>query len=161
MMKPFGEYSVADIMTTNPVVIEQTAPIKDALAMFEDTRVSAIVVVDRHGAVSGMLSLIDLVPIMRETQADLSALMKTQGKDRNYILNLLREENGDAPIQEIMTTPVDTIKATMNIVVAAQMMSRENYRHLPVVDQNHRPIGMLSSTDFVRAMADAGGLMAG
>jgi CBS domain-containing protein len=160
-MKPIGEFYVADIMTSGPFVIGEADPIRDALEVFEDTRVSAIPVVDQSGAVTGILSLIDLVPVMRETQADLSAMWTAQGAERQVVMNFLREESGTLKISEIMTTPVDTIKATDNIVVAAQRMSRQNYRHLPVVDHENRPVGMLSSTDFVRAIADIGALMAG
>jgi CBS domain-containing protein len=160
-VKGFSEYAVADIMTVEPLVIAQDETLHSALEIFADNRVSAIPVVDDHNKVVGILSITDLVNLLREVQTDLSALWSANQNDRDYLLGALKEESGQMLISEIMSTPVETVKATHNVIVAAQIMAREQFRHLPVVDSHHHPVGMLSSTDFVRAIADIGALMAG
>ena len=160
-MKGFSEYTVADIMTTDPLVIAQDESLHHALEIFADNRVSAIPVVDMHNKIVGILSITDLVNLLREVQSDLSALWTAKQNDRDYLLGLLKEESGQMLISEIMSTPVETVNVTRNVIVAAQIMAREQFRHLPVVDGNNQPVGMLSTTDFVRAIADIGALMVG
>ncbi len=160
-MRRFGEYVVSDIMTVDPFVVGQDETLHNALEIFADSRVSAIPVVDKHNEVIGILSITDLVNLLREVQTDLSALWTARQNDRAYLLDSLKEESGQMLISEIMTTPVETVKATHNVIVAAQIMAREQFRHLPVVDGQRHPVGMLSATDFIRAIADIGALMAG
>ena len=60
-----------------------------------------------------------------------------------------------------MTAPVDTISPDANLIVAARKLMDREYHHLPVVDETGKPVGILSTTDFVRAVADYGATLAG
>ena len=57
--------------------------------------------------------------------------------------------------------PVETIAPKTNLVVAAKHLVKKKYHHLPVVDEEGQPIGMLSTFDFVRAIAEHGAAMSG
>jgi CBS domain-containing protein len=56
--------------------------------------------------------------------------------------------------KEIMSFPLITIKATSSPSAAADMMLKNNVRHLLVVDKNNltntRPVGMVTPLDFTR-----------
>jgi CBS domain-containing protein len=60
-----------------------------------------------------------------------------------------------------MTQPVATVTPDTNAVVAAKMMLQGKFRHLPVVDDDGKAVGILSTTDFVRAFAQQAPLLAG
>lgn len=54
--------------------------------------------------------------------------------------------------EDIMSRDVVTIKHTDSIVKAYRLMQDKDIRHLPVVDENNKVVGMLSDKDVQRAM---------
>lgn len=50
----------------------------------------------------------------------------------------------DTQVKEIMTTNVVTIREGASLAEVKQLCQAQKIRHLPVVDENHRLIGMLS-----------------
>jgi len=54
-------------------------------------------------------------------------------------------------LNEVMTPDPDTIKAGIDAGIAIKTMLDNNYRHLPIVDDDDKIIGMLSQRDFMEA----------
>jgi CBS domain-containing protein len=160
-MKKLGEFSVGEVMTLDPIVITETCHATDAIRKFQEQRVSALPVIDDLGRISGIVSVTDILGLTRDLQTDLSALWMADDATSDFIIGMLKDQGGQTLVGEIMTRPVTTIRAQDNLVIAAQQMAQAGFRHLPVVDELHRPVGMLSTTDFVRVFADCGALMAG
>jgi CBS domain-containing protein len=65
-----------------------------------------------------------------------------------------RFAGGDQPIEAIMTTPVLTVRAGDHLYEAIGFMRRHRLRHMPVVDGQGVPVGML---DLHEALAVAAG----
>lgn len=70
-----------------------------------------------------------------------------------------RQSLGGAPTgttaTDIMTTDPATAHPDDTLLVAAARMQRLNVRHLPIVDANHRVIGMLSDRDLRTVIGNA------
>lgn len=54
-------------------------------------------------------------------------------------------------VRDVMTTDVFTIRPDKNILVAEEMMQWAHIRHVPVVDQRGRLVGVVSHRDILRA----------
>jgi CBS domain-containing protein len=54
-------------------------------------------------------------------------------------------------VRDIMTSPLITIHQGMSLQECAQIMSKHNIHHMPVVDDHDVVIGMISATDFLVA----------
>jgi CBS domain-containing protein len=54
-------------------------------------------------------------------------------------------------VQDCMTSPAITAFASVPIALAKNLMDEYNIRHLPVVDDSNRIVGILSSGDIRRA----------
>jgi CBS domain-containing protein len=52
-------------------------------------------------------------------------------------------------ISSIMTMDVTTINQNEELDTAAEIMARNNIRRLPVVDDNQRLVGIITSTDVI------------
>ena len=51
--------------------------------------------------------------------------------------------------RDIMTSPLISIAPEQTIFECAKLMKEYHIHHLPVVDENHNVIGMISATDFL------------
>lgn len=161
MMKKIGELTARDLMTPEVITAFQGDRIIDAIRKLDDFAVSALPVIDEEQRVVGIVSLFDILDVTREVHADLSALSLVTAETRKFMIKLLVEQEDNTKIEDVMTTPVTTIHENTNIVVAARQMVHDGYRHLPVVDDDERVVGMVSSTDFVRVVAEQGALVCG
>ncbi len=54
-------------------------------------------------------------------------------------------------VNEVMTESVFTLKATDNLYSAKELMNKENIRHIPVVNDDNYPIGIITQRDLFRA----------
>ena len=160
-MKKLGELHVAEVMTPNPLTALDTDRLTNAIRIFESNRFSAIPVVDSTGSCVGIISLADLADISHEIQSDLAALSQVSETTQNFLIRMLIDQGETTLIQDVMTSPTATTTPSTNLVVAARMLHENGYRHLPVVDENNHPIGILSTTDIVGAVSQLGAITAG
>jgi CBS domain-containing protein len=71
--------------------------------------------------------------------------------ERDFMRRLLNKEldQKKTPISAIMTKDVRVAKAEDNLLDWLRQMSNDRFRHLPVVDDDGKLIGMMSQGDFV------------
>ncbi len=158
-MKDITDLLVIDFMAEPVISIEAVAPLADAIRVLDEHRLSVLPVVNQVNNVVGILSTTDLIGIYYEIQTDLSGLKQAELKIRNFLIELLSSHGDDTSVRDVMTSPVETVSASTNLVTAAQILDVKQYHHLPVVDDHNHPIGMLSTTDFLRAFANHGAML--
>ncbi len=119
--------SVGALNPRHPVCIAADATVQDAIAELQRHKIGAVVVVDAAGRVAGIFS------------------------ERDCILKVVGREIDAAktPITSIMTPdPVcEGMQATMAYVL--MLMSQGGFRHIPIVDDDRRPVGILSVKDVI------------
>ncbi len=54
-------------------------------------------------------------------------------------------------VNEIMSEQVITLKASDSVSAARSLMKQEDIRHLPIVDDNNFPVGIITQRDILRA----------
>ena len=59
-------------------------------------------------------------------------------------------------ISQIMVSPLVTVKEDMSLKECALLMKKHHIHHLPVVNEDGIPIGMVSDTDFLVAAETMG-----
>ena len=74
--------------------------------------------------------------------------------ERDYArkIKLAALGSGDTPVANIMTTPVVTVVPTASVAECMDLMTDRRIRHLPVVDDDGRLVGIVSIGDIVKAM---------
>lgn len=161
MMKKLGELTVAEYMTRNVIAVDDTARLTSAIRLMIDERLTVLPVVDSQSAVIGMLSSSDLVEMMHEVQSDLSTLHYVSDKSREFLIQMLVEQGDNTLVSDVMTSPVETIPETVNLVMAARILNEKHYHQLAIVTEAGQPVGILTTSDFVRAVAELGAQIAG
>ena len=126
--------TVGELMTPDPIVINETATVDEAVRMLEENEISGLPVVDREGLLLGVISQTDIV--------------------RARAVDYLWHRWPGLRVRHLMHSPALTADRSMTLEEAAQSMERGHVHRLVVVaDDQMTPIGVISTTDLVRALA--------
>ena len=120
--------TISDIVRKKLESIEETTSVQEAAKKMKDKNVSSLVVVDMNGKPQGLVTERDLV--------------------RKVCINDVHTST--VTNKEIMSFPLITINATSSPSMAADMMLKKNVRHLLVIDNVNKPIGIITPLDFTR-----------
>jgi CBS domain-containing protein len=122
---------VADLLRTKGSEVATVPPRVSVTGLLDDLarhNVGALVVVDEHGALAGIVSERDVVRRLNERGAELLT----------------------APVEEIMTTQVVTCEPSAGVDSLAEIMTQRRIRHMPVVEDG-RLVGIISIGDVVKS----------
>jgi CBS domain-containing protein len=128
---------VADVMTIDPIVVGDDAPLEEAARLLRANSVSGLPVVDRRGSLVGVISQTDLIAI-----------------EEAPIGRLIRTESSGLLVGELMSSPAITVPMTGSLGEAARLMRDRRVHRLVVLDDDGHPVGVLSASDFVALFAD-------
>ena len=146
---------VKDFMSRDVVTIDAGDTIHEALKLMGENRVSALPVVDHHDHCVGILSTSDLVDLTRDVDDDLYHLDMVDPTSRRFLLDKLAHNMGGETVQSFMSETVMTVGRETSIGTATREMLRSRVHHLPVVDENEKLIGIISTMDILSEFADA------
>ncbi len=112
----------SELLTIGP-----EATVLDAAKLMTEKNFGSIVVTDGEGKLVGILTERDMLKrvVAREVDA------------------------ANTPVSKVMTTGVKTARVEDEVADCLRQMSNGRFRHLPVLDEQGRPDGMVSQGDFV------------
>jgi CBS domain-containing protein len=123
--------TIGDILGKKLESIEEMSSVQEAAKKMKDKDVSSLVVIDVDGKPQGLVTERDLVRKVCVNDASMKTVTS----------------------KEIMSSPLITIKSNSTPSAAADMMLKNNVRHLLVVDdksKSNKPIGIITPLDFAR-----------
>ncbi len=126
------DYTVSELGTiSDPKYVLDSDPVSKAISLMKENSLGSCLVIDEK---------INLVGIFTERDV----LNKIIGNDE-----LLNEQ-----ISKHMTKNPQTIMANDSVVIALQMMTKGNFRHLPVVNMEKKAVGAISIRDIMLFLAN-------
>jgi CBS domain-containing protein len=131
------ELRVADLMTIDPITVPVDATVEEAEDLLRRHRITGLPVVDGDGRLVGVISLTDLLYLAQPT-----------------VGALIRGRESGIRVGEVMSVPPITIDTTATVRDAARTMDADRLHRLVAVDAQGRPVGVLSSMDFVSLVAE-------
>ncbi len=148
--------TVADVMTRDPITVHPDAPLKDAIQILADKRISGLPVVDQSGKLVGVISETDLM--WRESGMTPPAYIMLLDSVI-YLENPTRYDRDlhkalGQSVGEVMSRDPVTISPDKSLRDAARILHERSVHRLPVIDDQHHIVGILTRGDVVRAMAD-------
>jgi CBS domain-containing protein len=124
--------NVLDYCAADPASISLTASAADAIEAMISRGMGAAAVVDENHIVAGIF-----------TERDVLKKIALSGKDPHKIL-----------VRDVMSAPVVMATKNTSIAEALQVMVDQQKRHLPVVEENGRLIGILSIRHVLERKVD-------
>jgi len=123
------EQPISRLSPRAPLCVDENATLEDAVIAMREARVGCMLVVDDDGYLLGIFTERDL--LLRLESADLS---------RN--------------IRPYMTPDPETLRPSDPIAYALNLMSVGGFRHVPLMGEDGRPVGVVSVKDVVNYLAD-------
>ncbi len=127
---------VRDFMSKTVISCHPYTPIQEVAKLMTDKNISALVVVEEDGTLAGLVSQTDLVNVR--------------------VHEAYWEQWRGLSAKHIMTREVVTISPDATLEEAAKLMKQHGIHRLVVTEEREGkvyPIGVISMTDIVRAMA--------
>ena len=140
--------SVADIMTSDPLSINSNQSIHELIDLFFLKNISYAPVVDDAKKLVGEVTVNDIIKFGIPSYA-------TMMKNLNFLRNFepfkeMLTSGRKHKVQEIMKKPYFTLKADASIIEAAFEFSNNPRRHIPIVDESDKVIGIVSYMDILK-----------
>lgn len=117
---------ISSLHPKTPVVVAPTVSVRDVINMMVEHSIGCVLVVE-DGKIQGVF-----------TERD--AVLK---------LNVDYQSMLDKHVKEFMTRNPQTLVLDAKIAFAIQRMDQGGYRHLPIVDAQDHPIGIISVRDIL------------
>ncbi len=120
--------SVSDVMSRWLVTVNPKASVREAAKAMNELGVGSVLVVDDNGRLVGIFTERDLVRVVAEGGSL------------------------DDPVERHMSRRVISVEPGTPLLEASDTMIRHGIRHLPVVDREGRPLGVLSLRDLCQRL---------
>jgi CBS domain-containing protein len=114
--------NVLELCDPEAAAVPVEASVADAIQKMLDFHVGAVAIIDRERRVAGIF-----------TERDVLRKFSLSGRDPSQ-----------TAVRELMTTPVELATSQTGPGEALLTMVERHFRHLPVVDNNGKLLGMLS-----------------
>ncbi len=147
--------NVADVMSHDPIVANPETPLKEAIQILAEKRISGLPVVDNTGKLVGVISENDLMwqetgvtPPAYIMLLDSVIYLKNPATYERDLHKALGQTVG-----EVMTKNPLTIAPDKPLQEAARMMHERSVHRLLVTEAGGKLIGIITRGDIVRTMA--------
>ena len=124
-------HRLREVMSTPVLTASDSLTLAEAVRKMYEARVSSIVGVDAEGRTAGIF-----------TERDLLRVLSNDGPS-----------GLEVSLADAMTKPVATVPADAFVYVALARMTRMGLRHLVVVDDDKRPLGMITGRALLKVRA--------
>ena len=134
----FNDITVADWMTTNVITTNPMTAISAAHQLMQEKQIRRLPVVD-NGKLVGIITIGD---VREASPSDATTLSIWE---LNYLWSQLT-------VQKVMTRNTLTVNPTTPILDAAEKMLDHNVSGLPVVNDKHQLVGVITESDIFRML---------
>ena len=147
-LRRHGVACCADVMSRDIISVDFGTDLKSAWNLLHQHRLTALPVIDRGKRVIGIITKADF--ITHANLVDHTGL----GKGLRQFLSAVRHTHSSKPevAGQIMHKQVKFARAGQPIVELVPAMSDEGLHSIPVVDDDHKLVGMLTQSDMIAAL---------
>jgi CBS domain-containing protein len=150
--------TAADIMDRDVPTVSRSDDARRVIELLADRDISAIPVIDSEGRLVGIVSESDLVLSEEEADLHLPHFLNIMGgivfvesmKGFEQKLNKAFASN----VRDLMTPDPVYVEERDPVEKVARLIAEKHHNHLPVVDSDHRFVGLVTRADVLAALVD-------
>ena len=149
--------NVKDVMNPDVMTVTDEMTTDELARYLTEREISGAPVVDAQGYLIGVVSMTDIGRHVADHEFEPP---QGQGFYRDTIDEVTLEDLGEryveertATVRDVMTPVIHQVPATATVADAAKIMVREHIHRL-VVTQGKEPVGIITSMDLLRVVAE-------
>lgn len=144
--------TVADAMSHGLITISCNSTLSEAADVLCEHQITGAPVVDEHGRCVGVISGSDFIH-SKAQELDCESMHHVLQMGRPLGAVCIEEMRHDL-VRSHMTPVVRTVSEDLPLVKAARKMCSDHIHRLIVVDEEGRPLGILTSLDMIATFVD-------
>jgi CBS domain-containing membrane protein len=143
-----GHLRCGEVMTPDPITARPETPLRDAWALMRKHRIKALPVIDRSQYLLGNLTVADF---MKQIDLDVHDGIAWR------LRSLVRPHRSEQARQvgQIMTRTVRVSSSDRLLIDLVPVFSENGHRHIPIIDERQRLVGIITQSDLVAALYQA------
>lgn len=126
MNRSLEAVSITEAMSPDPITARAEASISSLVSLMTENHISCVPIVDDEMRPTGIVTKLDLLECANE---------------------------GRTSAREVMMPHAMTLRSNASLKSAAELMSREGFHHVLVVDDSRALVGVVSTFDITRWVA--------
>lgn len=146
-----SEIRCKDVMSRDPIAVEFGSSLQEAWHLMRAHGIKALPVIDRSRRIVGIVTLADF---MRHARIDQPDGMMTKLREfirRDGLIHSTKPE----VVGQIMSRQVRVASQDRGVAELMPLFSEGGHHHIPIIDDDKRLVGILTQSDFVRALFQA------
>lgn len=146
--KKLQSMSCKNIMSTELVYVNLDSPLEQAWKLLRNRHIKALPVIDGAKRVLGIITLEDFI---KSAAVDFhqSFGQRIRGFIQAAVPGLNSLPNA---VGQVMSKPVRVISEDRNMLDLAEIFCTNGHHHIPVINEQKQLVGMITQSDFVRAI---------
>ncbi len=138
-------------ITKEAVLINENSTFRDAIALMISKQTNSLLVIDDNGILTGEVKVSDLLDAIVPLDLEAEDIEKTLG-DENAFAHAVQEAS-DCPVSDFMTVDIQPVHVDDPLITIAGTAIAHQTAHIPIVDQDNHPIGVISRRGIKHILA--------
>ena len=143
------DFMIEDVISTQP-----DTTLKDLLALLIQHRIGGVPVLSPEGKLAGIISDGDVIRYLAPRQEAVHDLFFTVYVEKGETQQEALDEKIHTTVGDIMKKKrIYTVHVDDDFDAAIRILSQHHFKKLPVVDDNHKVVGVISRGDIIHNLS--------
>ncbi len=138
-------------LTKEAVLINEDSSFRDAIALMVSKKTNSLLVIDEDGKLSGEVNVSDLLNAIVPEYGDPDNIMHELGTEKGFGDAVRGAE--DKLVSDFMNIDVQPVHVDDSLLTIASTALTHGTQHIPIVDHDNRPIGVVSRRGLKHILA--------
>lgn len=145
------ENGAVALLMREPVLVREDDTLEHILKKMVNEKRNSLTVVDEHGVFVGAVNALDVIRAVLPDYLE-NDVITARFADATILKEDLHKEK-DTPVKKFMGTELPVIKKSTSMVEATVLASKSGRGRITVVDDDKKPIGILTRTEIKCVLA--------
>lgn len=138
-------------ITREAVVVSEEASFREAIALMIRKQTNSLLVVNANGELSGEVGVSDLLDAIVPMSMDGDSILTSLASEDAFGAAVKNAE--DKTVGDFMDVDIQPVNADDSLITIAATAIAHQSAHIPVVDHENRPIGIISRRGLKHILA--------
>ena len=138
-------------ITREAIVIREDASFKDAITRMVREQTNSLLVVNENGELSGEIGVSDLLDAIVPLSMDGDSVLSSLGTEKEFADAV--KNASDILVSDFMNADIQSVPVGDSLICISAIAITHGSARIPVVDQENRPIGVISRRGLKHILA--------